>query len=336
MKALITGGAGFIGSHLAEALLARGEEVCVVDDLSTGCLENLEHLKSQPRLRVVVDSILNESVMDSLVASCDVIYHLAAAVGVQLIISKPIDVIETNIFGSRCVLHLASQQAKRVILASTSEIYGKNTNIPFGEEDDRVLGPTTQKRWNYSCSKAIDEFLALAYHEVERLDVVIARLFNTIGPRQVGRYGMVVPRFVAQALSGEPLTVYADGSQTRCFTYVTDVVSALTGLMDRRDLSGKIFNVGSDESIRILDLARKVIELTGSRSEIRFVPYEQAYEQNFDDMLIRVPDLSRIRAAIGYAPRVGLDEALRRIIAHVERSRESLDALPGRWSTASA
>jgi len=318
MKALITGGAGFIGSHLAEALLQEGMKVCVIDDLSTGSMDNLSRFKSQEGAEVVIDSILNQETMERLVRDCDIVYHLAAAVGVKLIIQKPIDVIETNTFGTRVVLNLASKYGKQILLASTSEVYGKNTKVPFKEEDDRILGPTTQKRWNYSCSKAINEFLALAYHEERNLDVTIVRLFNTIGPRQVGRYGMVVPRFIAQALSNRPITVYGDGKQIRCFSYVSDVVSALVKLMNLQQSCGRIFNIGSDQGIRIVDLAKKVREMTKSESEIRFIPYSEAYEQGFDDMAIRIPDLTALREAIRFQPCSTLDQSLEKIIAHLK------------------
>lgn len=314
MKALITGGAGFIGSHLAEELLRRGEVVSVIDDLSTGQLENVEHLMSSPRFSIAVESILNEMVMDRLVSECDVIYHLAAAVGVELIVSKPVEVIQTNILGTDTVLRLANRYLKKVVITSTSEIYGKSDKVPFKESDDRVLGPTTKNRWSYSSSKAIDEFLALAYHKEKKLEVIIVRLFNTVGPRQTGRYGMVIPRLVVQALRGDPLTVYNDGSQVRCFAYVTDVVNAILGLVNHPNAVGQIFNVGNDEAITIKDLAYKIKQKTKSDSEIRFVPYDEAYEEGFEDMSIRIPDLSKIKALIGYQPSVNLDGILDRVI----------------------
>ncbi len=314
MKALITGGAGFIGSHLAEELLRRGEVVSVIDDLSTGRLENVEHLMSSPRFSIAVESILNEMVMDRLVSECDIIYHLAAAVGVELIVSKPVEVIQTNILGTETVLRLANRYLKKVVITSTSEIYGKSDKVPFKESDDRVLGPTTKNRWSYSSSKAIDEFLALAYHKEKKLEVIIVRLFNTVGPRQTGRYGMVIPRLVVQALRGEPLTVYNDGSQVRCFAYVSDVVNAILGLVNHPNAVGQIFNVGNDEAISIKDLAIKIKQKTKSDSEIRFIPYDEAYEEGFEDMLIRIPDLSKIKALIGYQPSVNLDGILDRVI----------------------
>ena len=323
MKALITGGAGFIGSHLADELLRRGEIVSVIDNLSTGKLENVDHLMSSPRFNIAFETILNETVMDRLVSECDIIYHLAAAVGVELIVNKPVQVIQTNILGTDVVLKLANRYLKKVVITSTSEIYGKSEKIPFNEADDRVLGPTTKNRWSYSCSKAIDEFLALAYHKETKLEVVIVRLFNTVGPRQTGRYGMVIPRFVTQALKGEPITVYNDGKMIRCFTYVTDVVNAMLNLASHQEAVGKIFNIGSEESISMNDLALKIKQKTKSDSEIVFISYDKAFEEGFEDMAIRVPDLSRIRALIGYQPTVTLDEILDRVIDYfsVERLR---------------
>ncbi|MDZ7341000.1 MAG: GDP-mannose 4,6-dehydratase [candidate division KSB1 bacterium] len=316
MKALITGGAGFIGSHLAEELLRRGEVVSVIDDLSTGRLENVEHLMSSPRFSIAVESILNEMVMDRLVSECDIVYHLAAAVGVELIVSKPVEVIQTNILGTDTVLRLANRYLKKVVITSTSEIYGKSDKVPFKENDDRVLGPTTKNRWSYSSSKAIDEFLALAYHKEKKLEVIIVRLFNTVGPRQTGRYGMVIPRLVVQALRGEPMTVYNDGSQVRCFTYVSDVVNAILGLVNHPNAVGQIFNIGNDEAISIKDLAFKIKEKTKSDSEIRFIPYDEVYEEGFEDMSIRIPDLTKIKALIGYQPSVNLDGILERVIEY--------------------
>ena len=316
MKALITGGAGFIGSHLAEKLLARGDDVCVIDDLSTGKLENVAHLRENPRFHLAVETILNETVMDRLVSECDVIYHLAAAVGVELIVKSPVETIERNVLGSHVVLRLASRYLRKVLITSTSEIYGKSDSIPFGEEDDRVLGATTKSRWSYSCSKAIDEFLALAYHKEKGVPTVIMRLFNTVGPRQTGRYGMVIPRLVTQALAGRPLTVYGDGQQVRCFTFVEDVVWAAIRLMEEPAAVGQVFNVGNDKGISIADLARKIVEMTGSKSEIHLVPYSEAYEEGFEDMRIRVPNLNKVRETIGYEPKVQLEEILRRVIEH--------------------
>ncbi len=321
MRALITGGAGFIGSHLTEELLRRGEMVYVIDDLSTGRLENIANAMNSPRFGFAVETILNETVMDRLVSECDIIYHLAAAVGVELIVSKPVEVIQTNILGTEMVLRLANRYLKKVVITSTSEIYGKSHKVPFKENDDRVLGPTTKNRWSYSSSKAIDEFLALAYHKEKKLEVVIVRLFNTVGPRQTGRYGMVIPRLVVQALKGEPITVYNDGSMIRCFTYVSDVVDAMIALANHTDAVGQIFNIGSTEAISIKDLATKIKEKTNSDSPIKFVPYDEAYEQGFEDMAIRIPDLSKIKTIIGYQPSVTLDEILEKVIEYFSTER---------------
>ena len=316
MKALITGGAGFIGSHLAEELLNRGDMVYVIDDLSTGRLENIEHLMDSPRFNIAVETILNETVMDRLVSECDIIYHLAAAVGVELIVNKPVEVIERNILGTEMVLKLASRYLKSVVITSTSEIYGKSDKVPFNENDDRVLGPTTKSRWSYSSSKAIDEFLALAYYKEKKLDVVVVRLFNTVGPRQTGQYGMVIPRFVVQALKGEPITVYGDGKQMRCFAYVKDVVEAIINLAHHKEAFGEIFNVGNDEPVTILELAQRIKTKTNSKSEIVFVPYGEAYEEGFEDMRIRTPDLTKIKALIGYDPKYKLDMILDKVIEY--------------------
>lgn len=317
MKALITGGAGFVGSHLAEALLARADEVYVLDNLSTGSIENIEHLKPHPRFHYAIDSIVNEPVAAELVDRVDVVFHLAAAVGVRLIVESPVNTIETNVHGTEMILKLANKKKKKVLLASTSEVYGKNGAVPFREDADIVMGPTSKGRWSYACSKAIDEFLALAYHKEKRLPVVIARLFNTVGPRQTGRYGMVIPNFVKQALLGHPLTVYGDGSQSRCFTYISDVVGALIELAQHPEAVGEVFNIGNDrEEITILELARRVKERTGAKSEIVMVPYDQAYEEGFEDMQRRLPDLGKVQALIGYEPQVHLDEILDRVVAY--------------------
>jgi UDP-glucose 4-epimerase len=323
-KVLVTGGAGFIGSHLAEALLARGDTVSIIDNLSTGRLSNVEHLVDHPHFRFAIDTITNEVVMDRLASECDVIFHLAAAVGVKLIVEDPVHVIETNILGTHAVLKLANRYRRKVLLASTSEIYGKSDKVPFGEEDDRVEGPTTRSRWSYATSKAVDEFLALAYHKQTGLPAIVFRLFNTVGPRQTGQYGMVMPRFVRQALRGEPITVYGDGRQSRCFADVSDAVRGILLLANHSDAVGQVFNVGNDREITILGLAEQVRELTGSSSEIVFVPYEQAYEAGFEDMRRRIPDLAKVRRVAGYSPQVSLDETLRRIIDY-ETSRETAD-----------
>lgn len=301
MKALITGGAGFIGSHLAEALLARGDTVLVIDDLSTGRMDNIVHLKSHERFEYALDTIMNTKLLAEYVDRADVVFHLAAAVGVRLIVDKPVHTIQTNIGGTEAVLTQAAKKGKRVLLASTSEVYGKAEKLPFGEDDDLVLGPTAKHRWAYACSKAIDEFLGLAYHKEYDLPVIVVRLFNTVGPRQTGRYGMVLPTFVRQALAGETLTVFGDGAQSRCFSFVGDVVRALMGLMDHDPAIGRVFNVGGEEEISMMDLARLVKEMTVSDSPIELIPYDKAYEAGFEDMMRRKPDLGRVRSAIGYA-----------------------------------
>jgi len=317
VKALITGGAGFLGSHLAEALIARGDTVYVLDNLSTGSIENIEHLKSDRRFHYAIDSVTNEPVAAELIDRVDVVFHLAAAVGVRLIVESPVNTIETNVHGTEMVLKLANKKKKKVLVASTSEVYGKSEDVPFHEEADLVMGPTSKGRWSYACSKAIDEFLALAYHKEKHLPVVIARLFNTVGPRQTGRYGMVVPNFVKQALLGHPITVYGDGEQSRCFTYVTDVVGALMKLADHEGAVGQVFNIGNDrEEVPIRALAQRVKERTKSASEVVLVPYDKAYESGFEDMPRRVPDLGKIRALVGYEPKVHLDEIMDRVIAY--------------------
>lgn len=321
MRALITGGAGFIGSHLAETLLAAGHRVMVIDDLSTGRFSNIEHLTPNPDFGFALETITNETVMDRLVSECDIIFHLAAAVGVQLVVSRPIHVIETNVLGSAMVMRLANRYRRKVLLASTSEVYGKGTSLPFREDDDRLLGPTTRSRWSYSCSKAIDEFLALAYHKEHDLPCVIFRLFNTVGPRQTGRYGMVVPSFAGQALRGEPITVYGDGEQTRCFVDVRDVVQAIVALAGQPAAVGEVFNIGSTQEVTMTQLAQRVKALAGSPSEIVYVPYSQAYETGFEDFRRRVPDITKISRLIGYQPRYGLDDILQRVIEDL-RNRE--------------
>jgi UDP-glucose 4-epimerase len=323
MKALITGGAGFIGSYLCEELLTRKYDVWAIDDLSTGRLENVSHLREQPGFNLAVETILNETVMDRLVSECDIIFHLAASVGVELIVSRPVEVIETNILGTDVVLRLANRYLRKVVITSTSEIYGKSESLPFGEDDDRLLGPTTKSRWSYSASKAIDEFLALAYAKQKSLRTVIARLFNTVGPRQTGRYGMVIPRLVGQALSGAPLTVYGDGEQVRCFTHVTDVVDALIALSEHQKAEGQIFNVGNSQGVTIAELANRIKELTESDSDIIFIPYDQAYEAGFEDMRVRVPDLTKINELIGYSPKFNLDDILNNVIEYFRAHPEA-------------
>jgi len=318
-RILITGGAGFIGSHLAEALLAGGHEVCVLDDLSTGTRENLTGPLGDRRFTFVEGDVCNATTLAPQLADCDVLYHLAAAVGVQLIVDQPVHTLSTNIHGSEVVLELAAREGVQVILASTSEVYGKSTAVPFREEDDMVLGATTCPRWSYACSKMVDEFLALAYHQERGLPVTACRFFNTIGPRQTGQYGMVVPRFVSWALAGEPIEVYGTGEQSRCFCHVADVVGALVQLMDCPAANGQVVNVGSDHPISMNELARRVIALTGSASEIRHIPYEQAYGQEVDDLMVRQPSLSKLREWIGYAPRYSLDETLADVVAWKKR-----------------
>ncbi len=323
MRALITGGAGFIGSHLAERLLEEGHRVEVIDDLSTGSLDNVSHLRVHPRFGLTIGSVLDQAAAAPLVERCDAIFHLAAAVGVRLIVDSPVQTIETNVKGTETILELAGRSRKPLLLASTSEVYGKSAKVPFSEEDDLVLGPTFRARWSYACSKAVDEFLALAYWRERQVPVVIVRLFNTVGPRQLGTYGMVLPNFVRQALGGEPLTVFGDGSQSRCFCHVTDAVQALAKLAATPEATGRIFNLGSDEEVTILDLARRVRERAGSSSEIRCVPYEQAYSEGFEDMPRRVPDISRITGTIGWRPSHTLNEIIESVIRHEQRAAQS-------------
>ena len=325
MKVLITGGTGFIGSHLSEYLLEKDHQVFVIDDLSTGKIENVLHLKANPNFHYTVDTIMNVPVTAELVDRCDVIFHLAAAVGVKLIVESPVRTIETNIKGTEIILELADKKKKKVIIASTSEVYGKGKNIPFSETEDLVMGPTHKGRWSYACSKAIDEFLSLAYWHEKRLPVIVVRLFNTVEPRQTGRYGMVLPTFVRQALSGEAITVFGDGSQSRCFfgcgggsCHVSDVVGALARLSEKEEALGKVFNIGSNEEITILELAQKVKSMTSSQSEIVLVPYDEAYEEGFEDMPRRVPDISRIQSLIGYEPTKDLEQIVQSVISYQE------------------
>jgi nucleoside-diphosphate-sugar epimerase len=315
-KALVTGGAGFIGSHLAELLLREGWEVWALDDLSTGSLTNVEHLRDRTDFHLVVDSVLSPAVVNELVHKCDVVYHLAAAVGVRLIVEQPVHTLVTNVQGTEVVLEHCNRFGKRVLIASTSEVYGDHREqAPLEETARRIYGPTTQRRWAYADSKAMDEFLALAHHQERGLDCVIVRLFNTVGPRQSGQYGMVVPNFVANALASRPLEIHGDGTQTRCFCHVQDTIRALHELMDD-GVNGEIFNVGSQEQIRIVDLAQRVIELTGSTSELVYVPYDQVYTEGIEDMLHRMPSTEKIRTAIGWQPERDLDSILADVLAH--------------------
>ncbi len=316
MKALITGGSGFIGSHLADRLLSLGHEVLVLDDLSTGSIENITHLKSKPGFSYVIDTVTNEPLLAEMIDRCDVVYHLAAAVGVKLIVEQPVHTIETNVHGTEVVLKHANKKKKLVFIASTSEVYGKSADVPFREEADLVLGATAKHRWAYACSKMIDEFLALAYWKERKLPVVVVRLFNTVGPRQTGQYGMVLPTFVRQALAGQPITVFGDGKQSRSFTYVGDVVEALVTLAAEPKAIGGVYNIGNTDEVSIRDLADRVKAATGSTSEIQYIPYDQAYEAGFEDMPRRVPDITKLAKLIGYQPKVGLDEIIQRVVRH--------------------
>jgi UDP-glucose 4-epimerase len=313
MRILITGGAGFIGSHLADVLLEWGNEVLIIDDLSTGAMDNIVHLKGHAKFSYWIDTVLNRPLVAELVDAADVVFHLAAAVGVRLIVESPVRTVETNVRGTEVVLETAAKKRKKVVVASTSEVYGKRNSVPFREDDDLVLGPPTRGRWSYACSKALDEFLALAYWREKGLPVVIVRLFNTVGPRQTGRYGMVVPNLARQALSGEPITVYGDGTQSRCFSFVGDVVRTLIALANHGEAVGEIFNVGSDEEVTVGDLARKMKEMTRSFSPIVHVPYEVAYEKGFEDMQRRVPDLTKVRNLVGQT-QTSLTTILERVV----------------------
>lgn len=320
-RVLITGGAGFIGSHLAEYLLSQGQQVTIIDNLSTGRLDNIAHLESNSQFHYAIEDIRNIHVMDRLVSECDLIYHLAAAVGVEKIIKQPIETIEVNIGGTEVVLQTARRYRKKVLITSTSEIYGKGVRFPFSEDDDSLLGPTTRSRWSYAASKAIDEFLALAYHKEVGLPVVIVRLFNTVGPRQTGQYGMVLPRFVRWAAADQPIQVYGDGQQSRCFCNVRDVVQALHALAECPAAVGQVFNVGSQDEITILELAQRVKQRAGSRSDIQFVPYDHAYEAGFEDFRRRVPNLEKVRATIEWEPVTPLDETIDQIIAYYRKEQ---------------
>jgi UDP-glucose 4-epimerase len=316
LRVLITGGAGFIGSHLSDAYVARGDEVYIIDDLSTGSIRNIAHLKESPRFHYRIDSVNNQSLMAELIDECDVVVHLAAAVGVKLIVESPVRTIETNVHCTEVVLAQASKKKKKVLVASTSEVYGLSNDVPFREDGNLVMGATTKGRWSYACSKAIDEFLALAYWREKRLPTVVVRLFNTVGPRQTGQYGMVIPTFVRQALAGRPITVYGDGKQTRCFGYVGDVVGALVGLMDKEEAVGQVFNIGSNEEVSILELARRIKQITRSDSEIVLVPYDEAYEEGFEDMPRRVPDITKVGSLVGFRPEMSLDGIIERVVEY--------------------
>jgi nucleoside-diphosphate-sugar epimerase len=319
VRALITGGAGFIGSHLTEALLDNGHEVLILDNLSTGSIDNISHLKGRQGFEYFIDSVNNEPLLAELIDRSDVIFHFAAAVGVKLIVEQPVHTIETNVHGTEVVLKHANKKKKLVLIASTSEVYGKSEDVPFREDSDLVLGPTPKHRWAYACSKAIDEFLALAYWKERKLPVIIVRFFNTVGPRQSGQYGMVIPNFVRQALAGEPITVFGDGKQQRAFTHVDDVVGALMRLIVEPKAIGQVINIGNTQEVTIYRLAERVRELSGSSSAIKIIPYDEAYESGFEDMPRRVPDLTRVERLIGYKPRHQLDEILTEVIDYFRR-----------------
>jgi UDP-glucose 4-epimerase len=320
VKALVTGGAGFIGSHLAERLLELGHEVHVLDNLSTGSIDNIGHLKGRSGFSYVIDTVTNEPLLAEMIDQCDVVFHLAAAVGVKLIVEQPVHTIETNVHGTEVVLKHANKKKKLVIIASTSEVYGKSADVPFREGADLVLGATVKHRWAYACSKLIDEFLALAYWKEKKLPIVIVRLFNTVGPRQTGQYGMVLPTFVRQALSGQPITVFGDGTQSRSFTYVADVVDALVKLAQEPRAVGEVFNIGNTEEVTIRELAERVKRITSSSSPVQFIPYDEAYEAGFEDMPRRVPDISKVGHLIGYQPRLGLDDIIFRVVESFQRA----------------
>jgi UDP-glucose 4-epimerase len=319
MRYLITGGAGFIGSHLAEALLAEGKQVSIIDDLSTGAMRNIEHLKDRKGFKYFIDTIFNKPLLSELVDGCDVVVHLAAAVGVKLIVESPVRTITLNVEGTGLVLDAAVKKRKKVLLASTSEVYGKSESFPFREEGDLVIGPSNKGRWSYACSKLLDEFLAIAYHKEKDLPVVIVRLFNTVGPRQTGQYGMVIPNFIKQALHGQPITVYGSGQQTRCFVHVRDVVRSLVALSREPKAVGQVFNLGSNQEISILELAKLVKKLTKSSSTIRRIPYSEAYEEGFEDMPRRVPDVAKARKMVGFKATVRLADIIEDIIEHQRR-----------------
>lgn len=315
IHSLVTGGCGFIGSHLAEALLARGHRVTVIDDLSTGAIANIAGFRDHPQFRHHIESVLNRPLMAELVDAADEVYHLAAAVGVRLIVERPVDTIEINIRGTEVVLDMAAKKGKRVLIASSSEVYGKGARVPFGEEDDCVLGPSTRPRWSYACSKLIDEFLALAHHRERGLPTVVARLFNTVGPRQTGAHGMVIPRMVEAALAGAPVVVHGDGQQTRTFCHVHDTVAALIALMDTPEAKGRVFNVGGEEEVTIAELARRIIAITGSRSPVQLVPHSEVFGPDFEDLRRRVPDTARLRALTGWRPTRSLNQIIEDVVA---------------------
>ncbi len=335
MRLLITGGAGFIGSHLADACLLRGDDVSVIDDLSTGSIENIQHLQEHPRFSFTFGSVLNAPLLSELVERADVVAHLAAAVGVNLIVESPVRTIETNVRGTEVLLEIASKKKKKVLITSTSEVYGRSDQVPFREDGNLVLGATNKGRWSYACSKAIDEFLALAYWREKKLPTIVVRLFNTVGPRQTGQYGMVLPRFVKQALTERPMTVFGDGTQTRCFCHVHDVVDALLKLLDHPGAIGEVFNIGSTEEVSIRQLAETVRRLAGSTCEIVHVPYAEAYEEGFEDMPRRIPDLSKIEALIGFRARHSLEEIVRSVIAF-QHGAEPLPPRPETFTQAQA
>ena len=319
MHALVTGGAGFIGSHLSDALLAQGHEVLILDNLSTGSFDNIAHLKGRPGFEYFIDTVNNESLLAELIDRSDVVFHFAAAVGVKLIVEQPVYTIETNVHGTEVVLKHANKKKKLVVLASTSEVYGKSDDVPFREDSDLVLGPTPKHRWAYACSKAIDEFLALAYWKERKLPVIIVRFFNTVGPRQTGQYGMVIPNFVRQALAGEAITVFGDGKQSRAFTHVADVVAALLKLVGEPKAIGQVINIGNVQEVTMTQLAERVRDLSGSKSIIKHIPYDEAYESGFEDMPRRVPDLTRVKGLIGYEPKHDLDDILVQVIDDFRR-----------------
>ena len=319
MRALITGGAGFIGSYLSEALLDEGHEVLILDNLSTGSIDNIAHIKGRQGFEYFIDTVNNEPLLAELIDRSDVVFHFAAAVGVKLIVEQPVYTIETNVHGTEVVLKHANKKKKLVVIASTSEVYGKSDDVPFREDSDLVLGPTRKHRWAYACSKAIDEFLALAYWKERKLPVIIVRFFNTVGPRQTGQYGMVIPNFVRQALAGEPITVFGDGQQSRSFTHVSDVVWALLKLVNEPKAIGEVINIGNMQETTICKLAERVRELSGSKSPIKLVPYDEAYESGFEDMPRRVPDLTKVTAMIGYETKNSLDDILVQVIDHFRR-----------------